>query len=201
MSLFQLMTIITFDIGSPQSFGTFVKVDNKLPYAFVQIIFLQHGYCASVIVLFGPFTWLFINLTMCKRALFSKSATTLGLVKQHSGRCHLSQNGIGSNSFEVILVEPSRHSTTGTFFWDLGFSTDFSILLHERIRRRIRLCHFRTFIDIVTEITVVSSRRLLVRLPLPTISRFFCTRCFCPWILDLGVSFIISISGAKIPIS
>ena len=41
---------------------------------------------------FGPFTRLVINLTMCTRALFPKSATTLGL-----GGCHFSQN-------ELVLV-------------------------------------------------------------------------------------------------
>ena len=64
------MTGITFDIGSLRSLVTFVTVDNRLPYAFVQIILLQHGYCTFVIILLGPFTRLFINLTMCIRALF-----------------------------------------------------------------------------------------------------------------------------------
>ena len=43
---------------------------------------LQHSYCTFVIILFGPFSRLFINLTVCIRALFPKPATTLGLVEQ-----------------------------------------------------------------------------------------------------------------------
>ena len=41
--------------GLPGLSGLFVKVDNKLPYSFVQIIILQHGYYAYVIILLGPF--------------------------------------------------------------------------------------------------------------------------------------------------
>ena len=48
----------------------------------MQLILLQHGYCTFVITLFGPFARLFINLAVCIRALFTKSATTLGLVEQ-----------------------------------------------------------------------------------------------------------------------
>ena len=75
------------------------------------------------------------------------------------------------------------------------------ILLHARIRRRIRLCHFCTHIDIVTEIAIVSFRALPVGFPLPTISKNSLYTLFIPLILDHGVSFIISVSGAKIPIS
>ena len=64
-SLFQLMTGIALDIGSPRSLVTFVTVDNRLPYAFVQIILLKHGYCTFVIIRFRPYTRLFINLAMC----------------------------------------------------------------------------------------------------------------------------------------
>ena len=56
----------TGSIGSPRSFVTLVTVDNRLPYVFVQIILLQHGYCTFVIILFEPFSRLFINLTMCE---------------------------------------------------------------------------------------------------------------------------------------
>ena len=62
--------------------------------------------------------------------------------------------------------------TTGTFSSGISGSPCFSfILLHERIRRRIRLCHFCTFVDIVTETTIVSFRALPVGFPLPTISK------------------------------
>ena len=76
------MTSITLDIGSPQSFVTFVTVNNRLSCSIVQVVLLQHGYCTFVIILFGPFARLFINLAMCIRALFPKSATTIGLVEQ-----------------------------------------------------------------------------------------------------------------------
>ena len=42
-------------IGSLRSLVTFVMVDNKLPYAFVQIILLQHSYCTLVTILLRPF--------------------------------------------------------------------------------------------------------------------------------------------------
>ena len=58
-----------------------------------------------------------------------------------------------------------------------------------------------TLIDIVAETAIVSSRTLPVGLPLPTISKNSLYTLFCPLILDHGVSFIVSISGAKILIS
>ena len=110
--------------------------------------------------------------------------------------------GNGTSSFEVILAGPSRHSTTGTLSSGTSGSRRISlILLHERIWRRIRLCHFCTLIDIVTESAIVSFRTLPVGLPLPTISQSPLSTLFCPWILEHGVSFIISVSGAKILIS
>ena len=42
--------------------------------------FFQHGYCTFVMILCGPLTSLFFNLTMCIRTLFPKCASTLGLV-------------------------------------------------------------------------------------------------------------------------
>ena len=166
------------------------------------IIILQHGYCTLDIILLGPFSRLFINLTVCIRALFTKSTTTLGLVKQAFWRVPLFTERVVASSFQVILARPSIHSTTGTFSSGTSGSRCFSlILLHERIRRRIRLCYFSMLIDIVAETAIVSSRTLPVELSLPTISKISLYTLFCPWILDHGVSFIISISGAKIPIS
>ena len=81
-SSFQLMTGVTVDIGCHRSVVTFVTFDNRLPYAFVQIILLQHSHCTFVIIISGPFARLFINLAMRIRALFPKSTTTLGLVEQ-----------------------------------------------------------------------------------------------------------------------
>ena len=72
------------------------------------------------------------------------------------------------------------------------------ILLHERIRRWIWLCHFCTFIDIVTETAIVSFGTLPVGFPLPTISKNSLSKLFCSLIFYHGVSFIISVSGFKI---
>ena len=85
-----------------------------------------------------------------------------------------SQFGIDASSFEVILARPSKHSTTGASSPGTSGSRRFSlVLLHERIRRRIRLCHFSTLIEIVAETATVSSRTLSVGFPLPTISKNF----------------------------
>ena len=63
-----------------------------------------------------------INLTLCEWARFPKPTTALGLVLQAFWRVPLFTEWIGASSFEVILAWPSRHSTTGTFLWDFGFS-------------------------------------------------------------------------------
>ena len=89
------------------------------------------------------FVRLFINLTMCEWALFTKPTTTLGLVVQVFWRVPFFTKWIGASSFEVILARPSRHSTTGTPGSRTSGSRRISlILLHERTRRRFRLCHF-----------------------------------------------------------
>ena len=166
------------------------------------ITLLQQSYCTFVIILFGPFTRLFINLTMCLRALFPKPTTTLGLVEQAFWRVPLFTESIGASSSEVILARPSRHSTTATFSSGTSGSRRISlILLHGRARRWIRLCHFSTFIDIVTETATVSSRTLPVGFPLPTISKNSLYTLFCSLIFDHGVLLKISISGPKILIS
>ena len=51
------------------------------------------------------------------------------------------------------------------------------------------------------ETAIVSFRTLPVGFPLPTISKNSLSMLFCALILDHGVSFIISVSGAKILIS
>ena len=48
----------------------------------VLLMLLQHSHCTFVTILFGPFARLFFNLAVRIRALFTKSATTLGLVEQ-----------------------------------------------------------------------------------------------------------------------
>ena len=97
---------------------------------------------------------------------------------------------------------PSRHSTTGTLSSETSGSRRISlILLHERIWRRIRLCHFCTFIYIVAETAIVSFRTLPVGFPLPAISKNSLSTLFCPWVLDHGACFKISISDPIILIS
>ena len=133
---------------------------------------------------------------------FPKPTTTRGLVEQAFWRVPLFTERIGASSFEVILAWPSKHSTTGTFSSETSGSRRISlILLHERIRRRIRLCHFSALSNIVAETAIVSSRTLPVGLPLPTISKNSLYTLFCPLILDHGDPFIISVSGFKIVIS
>ena len=80
-----------------------------------------------------------------------------------------------------------------SFLWNLGSRRFSFILLHERIRRRFRLCHFCTLLHIVSETAIVSFRTLPVGFPLPTISKNS-----HPRILDHGACFKISISGLKI---
>ena len=142
---------------------------------------LQHGHCTFVTILFGPFARLFINLAMRVRALFPKPATTLGLVEHAFWRMPLFTEWIGVSSFEVILAGPSRHSTTGTLAYGTSGSRRMSlILLHERTRRRIRLCQFCTLVDIVTETAIVSFRTLPVGFHCQQSPRILCTRCFVP---------------------
>ena len=61
--------------------------------------------------------------------------------------------------------------------------------------------HFCTLVYVVTETATVSFRTLPVGFTLPTISKNSLSTLFCPLILDHGVSFIISVSGPKIPVS
>ena len=124
---------------------------------------------AAPFILFGPFPGLFFNLAMRIRALFPNSATTLG---QSFWRMPLCTECNCASSFEVVLAGPSRHSTNGTLASGTSGSRRVSlILLHERTRRRIQLCPFCTFVDIVPETAIVSFRALPVGLPLPTISQ------------------------------
>ena len=130
---------------------------------------------------FGPFTRLFINLTMCRRALFSKSATTLGLVEQAFWRMPLFTEWIGASSFEVILAGPSKHSTTGTLSSGTsGSRRIFLILPRERGRRRIRLCRFCTLIDIVTETAIVPLEHRPLAFHCQQSPRVLCSRCLSP---------------------
>ena len=111
-SSFQLMTGVTFLIRSPRSVVTLVTVDNRLPYIFMPIILLQHGYCTFVIILFGTFTRLFINLAMRIRALFPEPASIFGLVEQAFWRMPFFTEWVGASSFEVIIARQSSHFPT-----------------------------------------------------------------------------------------
>ena len=95
---------------------------------------------------------------MCIRALIPKFASILGHVEQAFWEMPLFTEWSGASSFEVILAwRQSKRSTTGTLASGTsGFRRISLILPRERTRRRIRLCHFSTLIDIVEETTIVS---------------------------------------------
>ena len=79
-----------------------------------QFPFFSIATASFVIIPFRPFRRLFINLTMCKWALFPKPTTTLGLVEQAFWRVPFFTKWVIASSFKVILARPSRHSATGT---------------------------------------------------------------------------------------
>ena len=198
-SMFELLRKIDEDFGGSISW-------NTQPNCRVLGWVAHNGSPMSIVwtatALLSPFLdpfRLFINLAMRIRALFPKSATTLGLVEQAFWRVPLFTEWIGASSFEVILAGPSKHSTTGAPSSGTSGSRWFSLILpRRRARRRIRLCRFCTLIDILTETAIVSFRTLPVGFPLPTISQNSLSTLFWPLILDHGVSFPISVSGLKI---
>ena len=154
--------------------------------SFLPVNFLQHSHCTLVIILFGPFSRLFINLTMCEWALFTKPTTTL--VEQAFWRVPFSTKWVIASSSKVSLARPSRHSSTGTSASGTSGSRWFSlILLHERIRRRTRWFDFSTLIHIVAETAIVSFHTLPVGFPLPTFSKNSWYTLLCSLILDHGV--------------
>ena len=139
---------------------------------------------------------------MCKRALFTKTATILVLVEQAFRRMPSFAEWVIASSFEVILARPSRHSATGTLTSGTSGPRWFSFtLLHERILRRIWWWTFSTLIHIVAETAIVSFHTLPVGFPLPTISKNSLYTLFYPLILDHGVLLKISASGSKVLIS
>ena len=171
-------------------------------FSFLPITFLQCSHCTFVNILFGPLRRLFINVTMCIWTPLPKTATILVLVEQAFWRVPLFTKWVIASSFEVILARPSTHSTTGTCSSGTSGSRWFSLfLLHERIRRRIRLRLFCTLINIVTETAIVSFHTLPVGFPLSTISKNSLCTLFCSLILDHGVLLKISASGFKVLIS
>ena len=107
------------------------------------IFLFQYSHSAFVIIRFGPFRRLCVNLTMCEWALLTKTATIFVLVEQAFWRMPFFTEWVIANSCEVILARPSRHSTTGTWASGTSGSRWFSLtLLHERILRRIWWCNF-----------------------------------------------------------
>ena len=140
----------------------------------------QHSHCTSVTILCRPFARVFFNLAMRIRALFRKSATTLGLVEQEFWRMPFFTKRIRASSCEVILAKQSKHSSTGTFASRTSGSRCISLRLpRRRARSRIPLCCFCTLIDIVTETATVSFSTLPVGFPIANnIQEFFVRRFF-----------------------
>ena len=135
----------------------------------------------------------------CAYEHFTKPTTTLGLVEQAFWRVPLFTEWIGASSFDVILAWPSKHSSLRLLPVGLRVFDAFFHPVAWRTRTRIRLCHFCTLIDILTETAIVSSGTLPVELPLPTKSKNFLSTLFCSLILDHGVLLINSVSGLKKP--
>ena len=91
-----------------------VTVQNRSPSSSMLLIPFQHSHCTLVNILFRTFARLFFNLAMRTRALFPKSATTLGLVEQAFWRVLLITEWIGASSFDVFLAWQSKLSPTAT---------------------------------------------------------------------------------------
>ena len=70
-------------------------VSNKS--SFLSIIILQYSHCTFVIIRFGPFCRLFLNLT--NEHFSPKRQPFLFLYNKHSGGCHFSQN-------ELLQIPP-----------------------------------------------------------------------------------------------
>ena len=125
----------------------------------------RQSHCTFITILFRPFARPFINLAVCMRAHFPKSATTLSLAEQALRRMPLLTDWSAWHGSRDIL--PHWTSSSGTS----GFRRFLFILLHERIRRRIRLCRFsaRFFVS-CRKTAIVSCWTLPVSFPLPTVS-------------------------------
>ena len=147
---------------------------------------------------FRPFARLFIKLAMRIRALFSKPATTLGLVEQAFWRVPLFTEWIGASSFEVILAGPSKHSSTGPFPLGLRvFDAFFSS------------CCMKEFGDgfgcVIFARLLKSWRKLqlspLEHCPLASHSqqspRLLCSRCFILWFLTTALVSIFPFLASK----
>ena len=152
------------------------------------ISLFQHSHSTFVIIRFGRFRRLCVNLTMCEWALLPKPTTTLGLLVQAFWRVPSFTKWVIASSSKEILARRSRHSTTRTFTSGTSGLRWFSLILpHERIRWRIWWWTFTTLIHIVAETTIVSFHTLPVDFSVPTISKNSLYTLFCPLILDHGV--------------
>ena len=133
---------------------------------------------------FRPLAKLFFNVAMRIRSLFSKSASVLRLVEQAFWRMPFFTEWIVVSSFSVIVAEQWKHSTTGAVASGTSGSPRNSlILLRRRTRRRIRLCHFCTLINIVTETAIVSFEHCPSAFHCQHSPRVLCSRCFVTWFL------------------
>ena len=154
-------------------------------FSSLPITLFQHSHSTFVIIRFRPFRRLFINLTMCERALLPKPTTTLGLVVQALWRVPFFTEWVIASSSKVILARPSWHSTTGAFYlWNFGSSmvfahstawknseTDLMVNFFPRLFiswRKLQLSPF-------THCTLVSHCQQSPRI--------LCTSCFVPWFL------------------
>ena len=140
---------------------------------------------------------------MCLRALFPKSATTLGLVEQTFWRVPLITERIGASSFEVILGKAiETFLSLGLFPLGLLVLDAFlSVCCMKEFGDGFGCVIFPRLLISCRKLPIVSFHTLPVGFPLPTISKNSLYTLFCPLILDNGVSFMISISGPKVPIS
>ena len=158
-------------------------------------VIFQYNHCTFVTILFWPFARLFINLAVCTRALFPKSASIFGLVEQALQRMPFFTEWV-VRSFKVILARQSSHfHTCASASRTSGSRCIFLILLRRRSWKKIRLCRFCTIILIVSETAIVSIRKLPVSCPMPIISWTSLFTLFYPLILDHGACLITSVSG------
>ena len=153
-------------------------------FSFLPISLFQHSHSTFVIIRFRPFRRLFINLTMCERALFPKPTTTLGLVEQAFWRVPFFTERVIASSSKVILAAIVTFYHWGFYLWDFGSSMVFA---HSAAWKNSET-------DLMVELfpRLSISWRKLQLFPFkhcPLVSqcqqspRILCTRCFVPWFL------------------
>ena len=139
-------------------------------FSFLPISLFQHSHSTFVIIRFRPFSRLFINLTMCVRALFPKPTTALGLVEHF-------QNELVQVPLKQSLQSHRDILPLGLFPLELRV-LDFShSAAWKNLERKFGCVNFARFF--------VSWRKLqlspLIHCPLVShcqqSPRFLCTRC------------------------